>query len=144
MSRRRRIALAAVSVVALGVGAIAWREVTRTHTVIVSVPDATGFFAVWCKADHPDVVQVRDRVARFDVPQDGLLLARSMACLEDWVHVRFEDADGRPVEDAQSLGTSLYSDINGDFTWFYRGSKSDVMYSSGAQRAWLSKRGVGR
>jgi hypothetical protein len=112
--------------------------------VIITVPDADGFFAVWCRDGHPEVVEVQDRVARFSIPQDGLLLASSMACLEDWHTERYVDRRGQAVEDVHGLGTSVSSRWDGALALWYRGPKTSFMYNSRAQQAWISKKGIGR
>jgi hypothetical protein len=140
----RRIILGVASTVAVGVGTWYWREATRVHTVIITVPDAPGFFAVWRLDAHPDVVEVRDRVARFSIPQDGLLRARSMACIEDWHTERYVDRRGQAVDDVHSLGSASYSWRGGAFLWWYRGAETNRMYSGEAKEAWLRKMGIAR
>ena len=144
MSLRRRTAIGAATLLALAVGAWCWREATRIDTVIITVPDADGFFAVWCQPAHPDVVEVHGRVARFSIPQDGLLRARSMTCLNDWHTERHVGSQGEAVEDVHGLGCSVSSEWSGTIYWWYRGAKTDGMYSSQARSLWLSRKGVVR
>jgi hypothetical protein len=144
MSWKRRMVIGAVSIVALAAAAWCWREVTRVHTVIITVPDGDGYFVVWRRDAHPDVVEVQERVARFAIPSDGLLRARSMACLQDWHTERYVDRLGQVVEDVHGLGTAVSSSWDGAMTWWYRGAKSNLMFDNKARAAWLSKKGIAR
>lgn len=144
MSLKRRFAAGTAFIVALWIGVQCWQVATRIHTVIITVPDADGFFAVWVRDAHPDVVEVEDGVATFTVPEEGLLRARSMACLEDWHTERYVDRRGQAVEDVHGLSTAFSSRWDGKIKWWYRGAKCDRMYSSEAKAAWLSDKGVER
>ena len=124
------------------VGVVACVSVPRVHTVIITVPEVHGFLAAWKRPVHPDAVEVSDGVARFSIPQSGVLRVLSMSCLEDWVDVRFVDEGGQPVDDARLLGTAAFSRIDGTFWWFYRGPESDLMHSSAAKRSWLYHKGI--
>lgn len=142
MSLKRCLAVGAALIVAVLLGAMCWREATRIHTVIITVPDGDGFFAVWVRDEHPDVVKVDGGVAVFSVPQMRLLRAKSMSCLRGWHFERFVDRGGKRVDDVQGLGSMSSSSWDGDIEWWYRGPETDLMYSIEAKQAWLAKQGI--
>ena len=139
-----RIAVGAAALVTLLAGAWCCREAGHADTVIIRVPDAEGFLAVWCRPVHPDVVATPDRVVMLAIPEDGLLLARSMHCLEEWHTERHVDVRGEPVDDVHRLASSVSTEWDGTIDWWHRGAETDRMHDTEARRAWLSTKGVVR
>ncbi len=144
MKNMRLLALGGASLSALIVGAWCWRAATSFPVVIITVPDADGLFGVWCRDSHTDVVDVQGRTSTFSIPQDGLLRAASMACLNTWHTELHVDRRGQRVENVHCVGTTVSSEWEGSVTLWYRGTATSPWSSSEAQGAWLIQKGIVR